>query len=283
MTHRWIGWTLAVVMCAAQAQAQAPDPATHWLSLINTTHEKPRGMRVLVVPPAYFSQQAMITDLSWLGGNPLAQSPGVRAALEAMDYWDWMLHDGPFAAANLVDLSWTAHVLGVDATAEDLSNPSIVVLTGMVTDPLPFVFHFGIGLPTYPFDSLFEDRPGRSSQQICTVVNTGVGGDAGDQEPARLRNLVLHEFGHCIGAGHTGTSLDMPHQSWEGVEYESHPTDVMSKVFGEARQCLSNLNVQSIAEGYAFLPGPWQPHDGETFMLKTDYATVCMPVSLERF
>jgi len=115
------------------------------------------------------------------------------------------------------------------------------------------------------------------------VANTGVGGDPGDQEPARLRNLVLHEFGHCISAGHTGTSLGLAHESWEGVEYESHPTDVMSRVFGDARQCLSNLNVQSIAEGYAFLPGDWQGHAGETSMLKTDYATVCMPAFLERF
>ncbi len=57
----------------------------------------------------------------------------------------------------------------------------------------------------------------------------------------------------------------------------------MSKVFGDARQCISNLNVQSLAEGYAFLPGPWQPHDGETFMLQGVYETACMPEALERF
>ena len=56
-------------------------------------------------------------------------------------------------------------------------------------------------------------------------------------------------------------------------------------VEAKAAQCLSNLNVQSIAEGYAFLPGDWEPHDGETFMLKSAYdaTTACMPQALERF
>jgi hypothetical protein len=273
----------ATAVLAGSVHAESPDPATHWLSLINTTHREPGGMKVIVVPPAYLSQQAMIGNLGWLGSNPLLDHPGVQAALEAIDYWDWMLHDGPFAPSHLAGLSWTVSVLGVDATPEDLVDVDIVVETAMVTDPLPFVFHLGIGLPTFPPDDFLIGPPGTYSQDVCTVINTGVGSDARDEEPARLRNLVLHEFGHCIGAGHTGTSLDLEHQSRDGTIYESHPTDPMSVVSGEARQCLSNLNVQSIAEGYAFLPGPWQGHDGETFMPRSQYATACMPGALERF
>jgi hypothetical protein len=273
MTRQWIGLVSALVLAASTARAQTPD--THWLSLINTTHAQPQDVRVVVVPPVYFSQQAFLGSNLIDTSNLVMSLPGVRAAMEAIDYWDWMVHDSPFAPANLQQLQFPARVLGVDATVDDLAGANIVVLTGMVTDPLPFVFHFGLGLPTLP--------PLAASQDVCTVINTGVGGDPGDQEPARLRNLVVHEFGHCLGVGHTGTSLGAEHTSNDGTVYESHPTDVMSKVFGDARQCISNLNVQSLAEGYAFLPGPWQPHDGETFMLKGLHATACMPESLERF
>ena len=277
---RWIA-SMSIALCVGSAYAQDPNPETHWLSLINTTHENPTGMKVVVVPPIFFSQQAVLADTSWLGPNALMEFPGVRAALEAIDYWDYMLHDGPYQHVD--GLSWNVLVLGADATPLDLLDASIVVYTAMVTDPLPFIVHFGIGLPTLPPELLLAGRPGESPQNLCTVINTGIGGDPGDQEPVRLRTLIVHEFGHCIGAGHTGTSLALPHQSREGVVYESHPTDVMSVVFGTERQCISNLNVQSLAEGYAFLPGPWAGHDAQTFMPKTDYATHCMPSALERF
>jgi hypothetical protein len=277
----WLAIVSAGVLWASAAGAQ--DPSTHWLSLINTTQREPADVRVVVVPPVYFSQQA------FLGGNLIDTSdlvmslPGVRAAMEAIDYWEWMLHDGPFAPARLQGLRFPARVLGADATVDDLAAANIVVLTGMATDPLPFVFHLGLGLPTLPPDVLLGEGPGAAPQDVCTVINSGIGANPEDREPARLRNLVIHEFGHCLGAGHTGTSLGADHTSRDGTVYESHPTDVMSVVFGDSRQCLSNLNVQSVAEGYAFLPGNWAPHDSETFLPKTDDDTACMPAALERF
>ena len=281
MTKLSIGLVSALVLGATTAGAQSPE--THWLSLINTTHAQPQDVRVVVVPPVYFSQQAFLGSNLIDTSNLVMSLPGVRAAMEAIDYWDWMVHDGPFAPSNLQQLQFPARVLGVDATVDDLVGANIIVLTGMVTDPLPFILHLGIGLPTLPLNNLLSAGPGAASQDVCTVLNTGVGANPGDQEPARLRNLVVHEFGHCLGVGHTGTSLGLEHTSSDGTVYQSHPTDVMSQVFGDYRQCISNLNVQSLAEGYAFLPGPWQPHDAETFMLKADYATACMPGALERF
>ncbi len=174
MTKLSIGLVSALVLGATTAGAQSPE--THWLSLINTTHAQPQDVRVVVVPPVYFSQQAFLGSNLIDTSNLVMSLPGVRAAMEAIDYWDWMVHDSPFAPANLEELQFPARVLGVDATFDDLAGANIVVLTGMVTDPLPFVFHFGLGLPTLP-PNLISTGPGAASQDVCTVINTGVGGD----------------------------------------------------------------------------------------------------------
>lgn len=255
-----------------------PERSTHWLSLINDTHGDPTGLTVIVVPPAYVSYNAMVLERGWVGTDPLYDLPSTQATLEAIEYWAWMLDQESASYPDAAKLSFTTKVLGVDATPKDLMTADIVVNTAMVADPVRFTFHLGLGLPTYPLTS---NKP----MAKCTVWNTGLGSTGAADEPMRLRNLVIHEFGHCLGAGHTGTSLDRPHCSDEFGCFDQHPTDVMSNVEADHRQCLSNLNVQSLDEGYAWLSttGTWEQHDGETFMLKSDYATRCMPSSMERF
>lgn len=273
--------TIGLVLVAPTVVAADPSPSSYWLSLINTTHYQPTGMTVVVVPAAFFSYGAMVVNRTWIGPDALAKEPGVLAALEAISYWDWMLRQYHNAHPQLARVTWTTKVLGVDATPADLAAADIVVNTAMAADPAPFLFHLGLGLPTAS-EWLVDDDAG---QRVCTVWNTGLGQLRGDVGAIRLRNLVVHEFGHCIGAGHTGTSLGLDHCNANGTCYDSHPDDVMSQVGGATRQCLSNLNVQSVAEGYAWATSAtsgWQPHDGETYMAKNQYATKCMPSAMNR-
>lgn len=297
-----------LLLVAPFAMAASPDPATHWFTRINVTHKEPEGMTVVVVPAVYFSESAMVDDVSWLGPDALLTEPGTRAALEATTYWAWMLDASEAAYPALAHLTYTTKVLGVDATVADLAEANIVINTGMVADPAAFVFHAGLGLPTTPLQAFLFDSGG---QDVCTVWNTGVGqegdseevdaakrafNDAGlpvrfrlseerDVSPTRLRNLILHEFGHCLGAGHMGESLGFEHSNAEGVVYEDHPTDVLSVAVGDHRQCLSNANMLSLAEGYAWtLSGTtWMPHDAEAYMLKSAYAQTCLPATLQTY
>lgn len=272
-----------VLMVAPVAVAADPSPSSNWFSLINSTHTDPTDMVVIVVPAAYYSTQAMVNNRTWIGANALCAEPGTVAALEAIDYWNWVIANNRGAWPQLNYFTYTAKVAGCDATPLDFANAKIVVNTAMVADPSPFIFHLGLGAPTVAPTALILEGPGHD---VCTVWNTGLGMESGDNPNMRLRNLVIHEFGHCLGVGHTGTSLGLDHCNRNGTCYTSHPSDVMSQVFGNVRQCISNLNVQSLAEGYFWLTGAgatWQAHDGETYMSKGSYSTTCMPNSMKRF
>lgn len=307
--------TLLVSLVPAVGADHSPDPDRYYFTRINVTHENPRDMTVVIVPPAYFSQSAMIENIGWVGANALLDAPGTRAALEATTYWAWMIDQYEDQYPQLARFTFTTKVLGVDATAADLQSADILIMTGMAADPVPFVFHLGLGLPTYPTEAFFFNQGG---QRVCTVWNTGVGqnsagdatvygaiGDVGDAmreagspvwfnrvdtvqdlSPTRTRNLVLHEFGHCLGAGHMGESLGLAHTNSEGVDYENHPNDILSVAFGHYRQCLSNANVLSLAEGYAWLTSDtatWEQHDKEAYLLKDDYVQVCLPTGLHQY
>lgn len=283
MALRHILSALAVcaLLLAPTVTAADPSPSTTWFSLINTTHHQPTGMTVVIVPAAFFSYGAMVVNRTWIGSEALYREAGVQAALEATLYWAWMIDQYEGTHPQLQRLTYSVKVLGYDATPADLASADIVINTAMVADPAFFLFHLGVGLPTVSRWLV----NGGAGQDVCTVWNTGLGQASGDVGAIRLRNLVIHEFGHCLGAGHTGTSLGLDHCNANGTCYSSHATDVMSQVFGNARQCLSNLNVQSVAEGYHWATSPtatWQAHDGETYMAKNQYQTRCMPSSMNR-
>ncbi|HWG90484.1 MAG TPA: hypothetical protein VNZ52_06495 [Candidatus Thermoplasmatota archaeon] len=275
---------LALGLLAAPAAfaATAPTRATHWMSLINPTHAAPTEMTVVVIPPGYYSTEAMVERTGWIGPNPLLSHPGTQAILEATDYWTWMIDQYEGQYPWLAQVSYTVKVLGVDATAEDLQDAEIIITTTMVADTDLIVYHLGLGLPTLPWPVLLN---GNRGMDTCNVINTGFGQFEEDESPGRLRNLVIHEFGHCLGVGHTGTSLGLPHESSTGQEFDSHPTDVMSKVVGDKRQCLSNLNVLSLAEGYRWVGqgGTWRKPVPEVYLEKSAYTTRCMPASMNRF
>lgn len=281
--HHFAILTTLLLLATPVSQAASPSPSTNWFSLINSTHTDPTNMVVIIVPAAYYSQSAMVGNQTWIGPNALYMEPGVQAALEAVNYWAWMIDQYETTYPQLQYVSYTTKVLGYDATPLDLANAKIVVNTAMLADPAPFVFHAGLGAPTWPLDWWFDSSQGHD---VCTVWNTGFGQSGSASSSARLRNLVIHEFGHCLGVGHTGTSLGLQHCNAAGTCYTNHPTDVMSVVSGSARQCISNLNMMSLAEGYAWATGPtatWQPHDGEVYLAKTAYNTTCMPTWMNKF
>ena len=74
--------------------------------------------------------------------------------------------------------------------------------------------------------------------------------------------------------------INQTHRNPTGMTVVIVPHDVMSNVIGSSRQCLSNLNLQSLDEGYAWKPGTtWVNHDGETYMDKGDYEMTCLSSS----
>lgn len=280
--------------------SDSPSPDDYLFTRINTTHANPRDMSVVIVPPAYVTQDGMLQDLGWVGPS-VRDQVGVQVALEATDYWTWMIDQSEGAYPNLARLNYRVTVLGDDATAADVQAADIVILTGFVADPVPFLVFAGIGLPLLPLNAFITND--NAGQTTCIVANTGVGATGIPnpdlpvfgplfvpqqdlEHPDTLRNLILHEFGHCLGAGHVGESLGLEHCNAENVCYENHPTDIMSVALGDRRQCLSNANMLSLAEGYAWLTSStatWQPHDAEAYILKSKYAQTCMPAELENY
>lgn len=272
---------------------------------MNAHHQNPTDMDVVVIPAGYFSSSAYTANTGWIGPNALLTAPGTQAVLEAIDYWVWTIDQYQGTNPQLAHLTWETTVLGVNAGLDDLNDAEIIVTTAMVGDPSMFMFHLGLGLPTHPIQSFTNS--GGSPMQVCTTWNTGLGSEGNtmeslffqgpaDRDPLRLRNLAIHEFGHCLATGHTGGettcsiggSQVAAVRNAENVCYGAPNAgalneDVMSSVHGKTRQCLSNLNIQSLAEAYAWLPGGWQAHDDETYMPKSAYQQTCMPSSLNRF
>lgn len=265
---------LVLLLIAPATMAPAPDPDDYYGADINDTFEDPTDLTVLVVPPGYVSSSANLDDTGWVGPEALVDQPGAQAVLEAIEYWDWTLERHEPIWPQLDRIEWTTKLLGHDATIEDARDADVLVTTGMANDPVPFVFQLGLGSNTLPPRSLLF---GEGPMAFCTVWNTGAGSSSQEVDPLRLRNLAVHEFGHCLAAGHS----DWCHG---GNCYDPPPGDVMDVVHGRHRECISNLNVRSVAMGYHWLSDgeTWQPHHDAVFVRKTDYERTCMPEGMIR-
>jgi hypothetical protein len=232
---------------------------------VNSPHDKPTNMTVVVVPPA-------------VGPDPQG---ALRAELEALAYWDWTIRQAEGQHPNLRFLSYHVKVLGTNATPDDLAAARIVVTMDGAVSPANGSTWLGTGLPIGPASNPQERRA-----QRCVVTNNGLAGTASAEKNTLLRNFVLHEFGHCLASGHTGESVGLQHCNPNGTCYQSHPTDVMSLTFADHRQCLSNLNLQALAVAYGWLTGPdatWQLPPDETYLRKTAYAETCMPDAMRQY
>lgn len=249
----------------APGPGEEPTPDAFWLAKVDSPHDKPANMTVVVVPPA-------------VGPDP---DGALRATLEALDYWTWAIRDDEAAHPSLRWVSYDVKVLGRDAGPQDLRDARIVVTMDGAREPVNKTTWLGTGLPVGPATNPQERRA-----QRCLVTDSGVAWGPAGEEGDLLRNFVLHEFGHCLGVGHTGESAGLPHCDANGTCYESHPTDVMSLTFADHRQCLSNLDLQSLAVAYGWLTGPdatWKLPPEETYMRKGDYRDVCMPEEMKKY
>ena len=194
---------------------------------------------VLIVPPA---------------------SPGLdhvdasRAAVEA-----WHAGIEELGATWFTDnFSMNVFVLGQDVPTPDaLADPEIIVVSAGATETL-----VGIGLePKQILCPLAGEGARRvydahrhDGMEVFAADCTGTGftcvalNVAGAPDGKNdLYDLIAHEVGHCLGAGHVGDALDFraryaPVQ--DIMSYQSDPAQV---------HCVSNLNVRVLEGVYAHL------------------------------
>lgn len=155
------------------------------------------------------------------------------------------------------NFTMNVYTLGVDVPPpEALQDPEIVVLSGGATETL-----VGIGLePKQIACTLLGD--GAEAHDVhthgdvevraadctgygftCFAINAA-GAPGGERD---LYDLIAHEVGHCLGAGHVGDALDFRSRYapiWDIMSYQSDPEQV---------HCVSNLNVRVLEGVYAHL------------------------------
>ncbi|HEY4497048.1 MAG TPA: hypothetical protein VI432_02780, partial [Candidatus Paceibacterota bacterium] len=229
-----------------------------------------------ILPPVYFSSEAMLLNPDWIGSEALYRHPAVQAALEATEYWAWFIGKNAPEFPHLANLSWETKVLGYDAGYAEFMDADIIIDIAMVSDPHAGSQHAGLASGNYNHVS---------GKQYCLATNAGIGAMQESDQPTDLRNIVLHEFGHCIGAGHTGSFPPNEQCSPTYGCFDNQPEDVMTGNSHYKRNCLSNINLFSLAEIHDSLPpiqnAGW--YDGEAFVLKEDYGQTCMPEAMNRF
>jgi hypothetical protein len=198
---------------------------------------------VVIVPPA---------------GNPLA---AIEAAGRAVKAWE----EGIRAFAQPwfnASFEMNVFVVGEDVPSVDaVTDPEIIVLTSAATqsgvvgiglEPKQVACELvgGPALRTHATHS--HARPGlvgtvaaqdcTGTGFTCTANNVGDGFDMLD-----LYDLIAHEVGHCLGAGHVGDALDF-RARYAPVEdimsYQSNATQV---------HCVSTMNVRVLEGVYAHL------------------------------
>lgn len=178
----------------------------------------------------------------------------------AVDAWAAGIQElgSPWFATNL---TINAYVLGKDSPPQEaVSDPEIVVLAAEYNP----VLLFGIGLEpkqlgcavlgqetvrayeAHAHDGmrvLASDCSGAGF--VCFAVNTNFLNGS----PVYLQDLVAHEFGHCLGAGHVGDALDFKAKRVPVQDIMSYQHD------DEQVHCVSNLNVRLLEALYAPLLG----------------------------
>ena len=265
--NRPVPLLVVLLALAPLAAATDPDPALHWFAeMIPSLAPPVEEVVVLVAVPGY------APDDDPASGPALAMA----AVAEATGYWSWALAQSASAYPQLAGFTLVPRLEGVDATAADAARARIVVNVADA-EPSPLGFQLAVAVA----DPLATDV----GATACTVTISALGRAFGGVDGLHVRNLALHEIGHCLGLGHTGVSgTGMCNAN--GTCYDGHPTDLMSVLDVDERQCVSNLNAQALGEAYAWRAPPagaWAPNDGETYMLKADYAQACMPDALRRF
>lgn len=147
------------------------------------------------------------------------------------------------------------YAVGVDIPSVDaIADPDIVIISSAAEGLA------GIGLEPKQFgcqilgeDSLASyDRHTHGPHEIFAEDCTGVGFtcfaiNGGDIDTHSLYDLIAHEMGHCLGAGHVGDALDFR-------AHYAPISDIMSYDFAKEQvNCVSNMNVRTLEGVYAHL------------------------------
>lgn len=183
---------------------------------------------------------------------------------KAVDAWEAAI-DARGASWLVPSFEINRYTIGRDIpTQEALADPEIIIFTAEYNP----VLLFGIGLatpvrscldgamnfvPGHPHDgsALTQLSQARCDDlgNTCTVVNTNflLGGKR------RLHDLVMHEFGHCLGIGHVGDALDFDAKTVPiHLNGTSDLSDVMSYQHNPSKvHCVSSLNIVGINGAFA--------------------------------
>lgn len=192
---------------------------------------------VLIVPPA--------------GGDGTDQLEASRQAVQAWSDGIEELGQAWFTE----NFTMNVYAVGVDVPSIDaLQDPEIIVIS---TSAAGLV---GIGLEPKQLgcqiigEGLVEDYGGHyhDGNWIGAADCTGTGFtcfaiNVGAMDTRGLYDLIAHEVGHCLGAGHVGDALDF-RARYAPVEdimsYQDNPEQV---------HCVSNMNVRNLEGVYAHL------------------------------
>lgn len=149
------------------------------------------------------------------------------------------------------------YAVGVDVPSLDaVSDPEVVVISTSAEGIL------GIGLEPKQLGCILlgeltiTDYGGHAHEGGYVMASdcTGIGFtcfaiNLADTSPRGLYDLIAHEVGHCLGAGHVGDALDF-RARYAPVEdimsYQDNPEQV---------HCVSNMNVRNLEGVYAHLLG----------------------------
>lgn len=147
------------------------------------------------------------------------------------------------------------YAVGVDVPSiSAVQDPEIIVISSAARNIV------GIGLEPAQIACLLVGGPmieyygghmhGDSSIFAANCTGTGFtcfAINVGDLDFIRLYDLVAHEVGHCLGAGHVGDALDFKAR-YAPVD------DIMSYQHNATRvHCVSNMNVRVLEGVYAHL------------------------------
>lgn len=193
---------------------------------------------------------------------------------QSIDMMEWGLRDG----ARLYGMDWFADGFDISVTVWDEEtpleeSPDIIVVQQNAMWPFGYAF-VGQGSDQisggcHPFslgygsvddirnDPTFSDHHGNgwgtteaecdNGGRVCTVVSANAA-DISQRWGARnYYDLFSHEFGHCLGLGHTGDASDFAAKMYppdDIMSYEQDPHDPNYAL------CISNLNIKTAAYIY---------------------------------
>lgn len=206
--------------------------------------------------------------------DPLVHVAAMERAVEAWGEGIEAL-GAPWFTANF---TLNTYVIGQDVPPpEALADPEVIVVAAGGTKTI-----FGIGLePKQIACILLGEGTGHSHEGAevfaadCTgagftCVALNVAGGRGEERD--LYDLVAHEVGHCLGAGHVGDAGDF-RSRYAPIEdimsYQSNATQV---------HCVSNINARVLEGVYGHLMGrpeeEWLPRGSFYAMDPSEYAQV---------